>query len=251
MDYSWNSSLSIPRDGDLAMPPTSSPVVKASFASEKLTIGAGVAIFHIASARVVVCEHRGYCFLPKGRRNANEETGRAAVREGFEESGYRNRLLPLPLVHRQPDPDEGHVQFVTEPVWTQMLPQSTTAQYLLFWYAAETISPEDEQIIAQGDNVTGTDGRRLYTDPPPYPTALSIRERIAQDQDVGRTGEQKVYEPVWHEGTGVDQEEQQYKSFLLPIDEAKKRLRGSIMEDVIRIAWDAILLRRTIEDRAS
>ena len=69
------------------MPPSSDDPVVASFDSEHLTIGAGVAIFHIASSRVVVCYHTtdGYWFLPKGRRDANEETGVAAEREGFEE----------------------------------------------------------------------------------------------------------------------------------------------------------------------
>ena len=69
------------------MPPSSDNPVVASFDSEHLTVGAGVAIFHIASSRVVVCYHtiHGYWFLPKGRRDANEETSVAAEREGFEE----------------------------------------------------------------------------------------------------------------------------------------------------------------------
>lgn len=69
------------------MPPSSDTPVVASFDSEHLTVGAGVAIFHVASSRVVVCYHstHGYWFLPKGRRDTNEETGAAAEREGFEE----------------------------------------------------------------------------------------------------------------------------------------------------------------------
>lgn len=68
------------------MPSSDDPVI-ASFAGEDLTIGAGVAIFHLASERVIVCYHSkdGYWFLPKGRRDASEETGVAAEREGFEE----------------------------------------------------------------------------------------------------------------------------------------------------------------------
>ena len=117
------------------MPSQASPPVHASFPSEKLTIGAGVAIFHIASQRAVVCYHSRdkYWFLPKGRRNANETTIRAAEREGFEESGYRNRVLPLPMKHRQTDPEDGPQAFVTEPLWTQLLPLTATSQYLLFW----------------------------------------------------------------------------------------------------------------------
>ena len=69
------------------MSPSSDNPVVASFDSEHLTVGAGVAIFHIASSRVVVCYHttHGYWFLPKGRKDANEETSVAAEREGFEE----------------------------------------------------------------------------------------------------------------------------------------------------------------------
>ena len=69
------------------MSPSSDNPVVASFDSEHLTIGAGVAIFHVASSRVVLCYHsvHKYWFLPKGRRDANEETGAAAEREGFEE----------------------------------------------------------------------------------------------------------------------------------------------------------------------
>lgn len=50
------------------MPPTATPPTLVQFPSEKLTLGAGVAIFHIASERVVVCYHTRdkYYFLPKG-----------------------------------------------------------------------------------------------------------------------------------------------------------------------------------------
>lgn len=86
--------------------PTSDAPVYANFSSEKLTIGAGVAIFHIASERVVVCYHSRdkYWFLPKGRRNASEDTARAAEREGFEEVSY---LLVFVILLLQTAP---HVQ---------------------------------------------------------------------------------------------------------------------------------------------
>lgn len=59
----------------------------ARFDSAHLTIGAGVAIFHLATSRVVLCWHtrEKYWFLPKGRRDAHEETGCGAEREGYEE----------------------------------------------------------------------------------------------------------------------------------------------------------------------
>ena len=61
----------------------------AQFPGERFVVGGGVAIFHIASGRVVVCsvQDRGrrYYFLPKGRRDTGEESGRGAEREGYEE----------------------------------------------------------------------------------------------------------------------------------------------------------------------
>ena len=49
--------------------------------------GAGVVIFHLATDRVVLCRHSrdGVWFLPKGRRDASEDTVTTACREGFEE----------------------------------------------------------------------------------------------------------------------------------------------------------------------
>lgn len=232
------------------MPPTASAPTCANYPSEKLTISGGVAIFHLATSRIVLCYHSRdkYYFLPKGRKNANESHYHAAEREGFEETGYRNRLLPLPFKHRQTDPDEGHVQFATEPIWTQLMPLSSTVQYILFWYAAETVPSEIEQsyTTAQAGTEAGIAGR-IYRPPPSFPTNLTINERIRQDELPDTSTEQKFYEPLWHEGTGVDEEEALYRSSLVPIDDALQKLRGTIMADVVHRAWDAIQLRIQME----
>lgn len=75
---------------DTNAPRSSFPPIIAQFAGEDLVVGAGVAIFHVATGRVVICsaeDRRGakYYFLPKGRRDAGEESGRGAEREGYEE----------------------------------------------------------------------------------------------------------------------------------------------------------------------
>ena len=77
--------------------PSSDPPVNANFDSSHLTIGAGVAIFHLASSRVILCQHsvKKYWFLPKGRRDAGEDTVRGAEREGFEEVHVENQH-PVP-----------------------------------------------------------------------------------------------------------------------------------------------------------
>lgn len=76
--------------------PTSDPPTIGNWDSAHITIGAGVAIFHIASSRVVVCYHpvHKYWFLPKGRRDASEDTGSGTEREGFEEV-YHPQKVPL------------------------------------------------------------------------------------------------------------------------------------------------------------
>lgn len=70
--------------------PRSEAPIFSQYAAENFVQGAGVAIFHIASARVVVCSAVDrrigkYYFLPKGRRDAGEDTRTGAEREGFEE----------------------------------------------------------------------------------------------------------------------------------------------------------------------
>ena len=67
--------------------PHADPPIVGNWDSANTTIGAGVAIYHLASSRVVVCYHsvHKYYFLPKGRRDASEDTGAGAEREGFEE----------------------------------------------------------------------------------------------------------------------------------------------------------------------
>ena len=193
-----------------------------------------------------MCYHskEKYWFLPKGRRNANEDTIRGAEREGFEESGYRNRVLPLPMKHGQPqDPDVGHQRFVTEPIWTQFMPLTSTRQYLLFWYVAETVPENVER--ACNDAIGGN--ARIYRAPEAFPADMTIKQRLAMDVNTGEDGQQKAYESVWHEGTGVDEDELLYRSFLLPIAEARRKLKGSVMEDVIRRGWDAVQARIEME----
>lgn len=74
--------------GDAVGPRAFAPVIS-QFPGSSFIVGGGVAIFHIATSRVVMCraQDRGrtYHFLPKGRRDAGEESGPGAEREGYEE----------------------------------------------------------------------------------------------------------------------------------------------------------------------
>ncbi|KAF2477031.1 uncharacterized protein BDR25DRAFT_300121 [Lindgomyces ingoldianus] len=217
------------------------PAIIAQFSSEDLVIGAGVAIFHIASQRVVICSARDrygrkYYFLPKGRRDAGEESGRGAEREGYEESGYRNRLLPLSLKHRQPQayPRVQTPPLTAEPVWMQMLPMDYgSRQYIIYWYIAETLPPDLEEELERKAG-------EAYKPPPSFPHDLKLRDRIKM--------EPKDYEPMHHEGTGVDAEEQTYESHLLPVGEAVEKLgKNGIMADVVLRGWKGIQERFAAE----
>ncbi|KJY00455.1 hypothetical protein TI39_contig329g00027 [Zymoseptoria brevis] len=230
------------------MPLQRTQPVLASFPCEHLTIAAGVAIFHLATDRVVLCYHTRdkYYFLPKGRRNANEDTGQAAEREGFEESGYRNRLLPLPLIHRQPDGDQGHEDFVTEPLWTQLLPVSCRTQYLLHWYIAETVPKSVEE--EYGRMYRDKEDLKPYKPPTPFPKGQTIKARVEEDLEViNGDGSRQIYEPVRHVGTGVDEEEAFYESSLVPVEEARRRLGKSSAMDIIEKAIEYIQYRKQME----
>ncbi|GAM90238.1 hypothetical protein ANO11243_082800 [Dothideomycetidae sp. 11243] len=214
-----------------------------------IVFAAGCAIFHLASARVVLCRSTagGGYFLPKGRRDAGEELGVTAVREGFEESGYRCRLLPLPVPHRQPVPSTDLRAWHAEPLWTQLVPVVRTVQYVCCWYVAEALPESVEReanVTALGREGTEEELRRT-TGFISVPVAEDVT--IQQRKDMDGRPDGSVYQPVRHEGTGVDEEEATYQSFLVDVPEARRLLRGSIMEDVVHRAWDAICLREKLE----
>ena len=82
-----NQTAALQQLQQLNEPPEPNRPIMGNWDSANTTIGAGVAIFHLASSRVVLCYHSTgrYFFLPKGRRDASENTGPTAEREGFEE----------------------------------------------------------------------------------------------------------------------------------------------------------------------
>ncbi len=64
--------------------------------------------------------------------------------------------------------------------------------------------------------------------------------------------EPEGYEPVHHEGTGVDEEEQTYQSHLVSVDEAIRKLgKSGVMADVVRRGWKGIQDRLAMEDAAT
>jgi hypothetical protein len=120
------------------------------------------------------------------------------------------------------------------------MPQTRTAQYILFWYVAETVPPKVEEDLNEAMAAQSTaENPTPYQYPPRYPSDLSLEERIKLEPE--------GYEPVHHPNTGVDWEEALYESHLLPIEEACRRLKGTVMEDVVRQGWKAICSRHSLE----
>ncbi|KAF2502754.1 hypothetical protein BU16DRAFT_521431 [Lophium mytilinum] len=210
--------------------------VTRNFGSQNFVIAAGVAIFHLASESVVLCNeiHGGekIHFLPKGRRDIGEESGRNAIREGFEESGYRNRLLPLPTRHLQPEPHPRPAQppLTAEAVYMQLMKLSRGRQYILFWYIAETLPPADQEAL------DSEHGPTLFGMPPEYPQDLTLRSRVKMEPE--------GYTPKRTAGTGVDAVEALYESGLYPLAEAYRLLgEDSVQAEVVRRGFDAISKR--------
>lgn len=118
----------------------------------------------------------------------------------------------------------------------QLHPQSPSSQYVLYWYIAETLPPDVEKALdAAAEEAESPVFGQPYQYPPKFPLELTLAERLRM--------EPRGYEPPRHENTSADEEEALYESFLLSIEEAKEKLRGSIMEDVVAKGWTAISLR--------
>lgn len=126
---------------------------------------------------------------------------------------------------------------MTEPVWTQLAPVGRSAQYILFWYIAETLAPDLEASLSAQASEKGT----AYQYPPKFEPGLTLKQRIEMKGE--------GYEPVRHADTGVNEEEALYESYLMPIDEAIEKLGKSISADVVEKGWEAICLRRQMEEK--
>ena len=114
---------------------------------------------------------------------------------------------------------------------------------MLFWYISETVPPEMEKELEAKMEVEATAASGTpYQYPPKYPTTLTLRERLEMEPE--------GYEPVHHLNTAVDSEEALYESYLLPVEEAVQKLKGTLQEDVVHSGWQAIVRRHQIESGA-
>lgn len=125
-----------------------------------------------------------------------------------------------------------------------MVPQTRTSQYILFWYIAETVPPpvEEDLNAAMAEKATA-ENPTPYQTPPRFPADMTLAERVMLEQD--------GYTPLHHKNTAVDADEALYESYLLPVEEAVGKLKGTVMEDVVRSGWEAICSRYSMETQDS
>jgi len=104
-------------------------------------------------------EEREHWFLPRGRKDIGESLEQTAVREGYEESGYRCTLMPLNIPSRATRPTDADKKPMRskypncEPIYIQIIhnkplaarlksrPNDGGTEYICFYYVAEI--PED------------------------------------------------------------------------------------------------------------
>ncbi|TFK48205.1 hypothetical protein OE88DRAFT_557685 [Heliocybe sulcata] len=128
-------------------PPTfshySTPAVPNSlwFASDFL-LGAGMVVIQPSTQRIVLIHDgsTGLWILPKGRKDIGESLEQAALREAYEETGYRSQFLPLLSGSRAPAPGSlRNAEATTEPIYVSTIRFGREygghgGEYLTFWY---------------------------------------------------------------------------------------------------------------------
>jgi len=113
-------------------------------------LGAGMVVIQPSTTKIVLCYEtkKNVWFLPKGRKDVGESLEMAALREAYEETGYRVEFLPLFTETRQPDPPGEITYKNTEPfclhtqAWgpkfnRQGQVYDSGGEYLVFWYIGQ------------------------------------------------------------------------------------------------------------------
>jgi len=128
------------------------------FHATDFRLGAGVVIIQPSTSKIVlVTDKRGRWFLPKGRKDKGESLEQTALREAYEETGYRIQFLPLytgslaadpsPPQEALPEKDTEAIAVTTYnwPAGHPHLGKFGSGEYLASWYVgqiAEDAVPE-------------------------------------------------------------------------------------------------------------
>ncbi|EPE35337.1 Nudix [Glarea lozoyensis ATCC 20868] len=115
--------------------------------SDQFVISCGTVTLDLAARKVLILLWRknGEYLLPKGRKDIGEDIQMTALRETFEESGYKCKLLPhkFPTLATSGSTGEAieHRQATTEPFAVSQRPSGGKLK-IIFWYLAHVDSTE-------------------------------------------------------------------------------------------------------------
>ncbi|KAG6855974.1 hypothetical protein H0H87_008872 [Tephrocybe sp. NHM501043] len=128
---------------------SSPPLPPSGFSSQNFMLGAGMVVLQPSTHKVLLVYDTKdkHWFLPRGRKDVGETIEEAAVREAYEETGYRVRPLPLYMPTHAPAPPSNpgaRAQLNTEPLYTSLVSWPANSgnrrfpgEYLTFWYAGQ------------------------------------------------------------------------------------------------------------------
>jgi 8-oxo-dGTP pyrophosphatase MutT (NUDIX family) len=119
--------------------------------SESFVISCGTITLDLKTSKVLLIRSRvsGRHVLPKGRKDVGETLQQSALRETYEETGYKVQLLPLTLSTcatvpsnlpvNEPTSDNHKQQAILcmEPVAVQQRLTRHGKQKIIFWFAAQ------------------------------------------------------------------------------------------------------------------
>ncbi|PBK69360.1 hypothetical protein ARMSODRAFT_1018785 [Armillaria solidipes] len=194
---------------------SSAEIPDSGWASSDFMVGSGMVIIQPSSHKIVVCYDslRKTYFLPKGRKDIGESLEEAAVREAYEESGYKAQHFPLYKVTRAPAPPENpgaRRSPNTEPAYISVRSWSTKkndngGEYLTFWYVGQ-IGPDAKWTSGTGMPDEQHYSSKLYE----YEDALRLLWGGTQ---------QRVLEYTWelylgHLGMEEDIRKQRWKAYI-------------------------------------
>ncbi|KAG6883633.1 hypothetical protein C0993_004985 [Termitomyces sp. T159_Od127] len=148
---------------------SSAQVPDSGWSSENFMLGAGMVIIQPSTHKLVLVydTQYKYWFFPRGRKDVGESLETTALREAYEESGYRATFLPLFTPTHAPSPPSNpgaSRRLNTESLYTTITQWSAgrgrrnvPGEYMTFWYAGQ-IPPD-----AVHETGTGMPDEQTYT----------------------------------------------------------------------------------------
>ncbi|KAK6435123.1 hypothetical protein LTR95_008688 [Oleoguttula sp. CCFEE 5521] len=159
----YSASLLIP--SRLPTIPSAMPGICSLHLSPSFVLSSGTVTLDVNRRKVLLirCCNSSETLLPKGRKNKGETLDAAALRETYEETGYRATLLPLAMAtlatseqstdrRAASDGDDGLSPHTEAVAVTQR--SSHRAHKIIFWFAAtaESLAMPDADTQQEGEN---------------------------------------------------------------------------------------------------